>query len=77
MSSIDDPNEIIALEAMNGLKKVRIFQFYSNNLFFFKKKKVFKVIEESRISPILVNVCHRIKPAFDKVKKKCCTFTCY
>lgn len=48
MSSIDDQNEILALEAMNGLSKV------------------FKIVEESRISPILVNVCHRIKPAFDK-----------
>lgn len=49
MSSIDDTNEVIALEAMNGLSKV------------------FKIVEESRISPILVNICHRIKPAFDKV----------
>lgn len=48
MSSIDDTNETIALEAMNGLSKV------------------FKIVEESRISPILVNICHRIKPAFDK-----------
>jgi len=48
LSSIDDPNETIAMEAMNGLSKI------------------FAIVEESRMSPILVNICHRIRPAFDK-----------
>jgi hypothetical protein len=28
--------------------------------------KVFGIVEDSRIAPILVNICHRIRPAFDK-----------
>jgi len=48
MSSIDDPNDTISLEAMNGLAKV------------------FKIVQEERISPFLINICHRIRPAFDK-----------
>jgi len=48
LSSIDDQNEAIAMEAMNGLAKV------------------FAMVEDSRIAPILMNICHRIKPAFDK-----------
>eukprot|EP01125_Pyxidicula_operculata_P007550 TRINITY_DN2562_c0_g2_i2.p1 TRINITY_DN2562_c0_g2~~TRINITY_DN2562_c0_g2_i2.p1 ORF type:complete len:1126 (-),score=250.20 TRINITY_DN2562_c0_g2_i2:7-3384(-) len=27
--------------------------------------KVFKVVDETRIAPILINICHRIRPAFD------------
>ena len=28
--------------------------------------KVFELVEDSRISPIIINICHRIRPAFDK-----------
>jgi len=28
--------------------------------------KVFMIVEEERISPVLTNMCHRIRPAFDK-----------
>lgn len=28
--------------------------------------KVFDIVQDSRIAPILINTCHRIKPAFDK-----------
>ena len=48
MSCIDDKDETIALEAMNGLAKV------------------FDVINEERMSPLIINICLRIKPAFDK-----------
>jgi len=48
LCSIDDSNETIAMEAMNGLSKL------------------FAIVEESRMSPILVNICHRIRPAFEK-----------
>lgn len=48
MSSIDDSNETIAMEAMNGLSRV------------------FEMVEEQRMAPVLVNICHRIHPAFDK-----------
>eukprot|EP01103_Thecamoeba_quadrilineata_P020288 TRINITY_DN862_c0_g1_i1.p1 TRINITY_DN862_c0_g1~~TRINITY_DN862_c0_g1_i1.p1 ORF type:complete len:1309 (+),score=309.38 TRINITY_DN862_c0_g1_i1:1049-4975(+) len=48
MCSIDDANETLALEAMNGLAKI------------------FVLVDESRVSHILVNICHRIRPAFDK-----------
>jgi len=27
--------------------------------------KVFQVVDETRIAPVLINVCHRIRPAFD------------
>jgi len=27
--------------------------------------KVFQVIDETRIAPVLINICHRIRPAFD------------
>jgi hypothetical protein len=47
MSSIDDSNDDIALESMNGLAKL------------------FRVVEESRITPVLINICHRIRPSFD------------
>jgi hypothetical protein len=49
LCSIDDANESIAMEAMNGLAKV------------------FAIVQEERMSPILINICHRIRPAFDKV----------
>ncbi|PRP83406.1 hypothetical protein PROFUN_09434 [Planoprotostelium fungivorum] len=48
LSSIDDRDDNIAQQAMNGLAKV------------------FGMADEQRISPILVNICHRIRPAFDK-----------
>eukprot|EP01117_Protostelium_nocturnum_P011732 TRINITY_DN4276_c0_g1_i1.p1 TRINITY_DN4276_c0_g1~~TRINITY_DN4276_c0_g1_i1.p1 ORF type:complete len:1650 (+),score=410.28 TRINITY_DN4276_c0_g1_i1:183-5132(+) len=48
LSSIDDRDDNIAQEAMNGLAKV------------------FKMADDARVSPILVNICHRIRPAFDK-----------
>jgi len=32
--------------------------------------KIFKVVEESRISPILINIFHRIRPAFDNPNHK-------
>jgi len=48
MSSIDDSNEVIAKEAMNGLAKL------------------FAIVDDARISPILINICLRIKPAFEK-----------
>merc|ERR1712054_204983 len=48
MCSVDDENEVIALEAMNGLSKI------------------FELIDESRVAPILVMICHRIRPAFEK-----------
>jgi len=48
LSSIDDRDDNIAQQAMNGLAKV------------------FGMAAEERISPILVNICHRIRPAFDK-----------
>jgi len=48
MSSIDDQNEELAMEAMNGLSKV------------------FSIVEESRMAPIIINLCGRIKPAFEK-----------
>ena len=48
MSCIDDNNDTLALEAMNGLAKV------------------FAVVDEERMAPILINICLRIKPAFDK-----------
>jgi len=28
--------------------------------------RVFELVDEARVSPILVNICHRIRPAFDK-----------
>eukprot|EP00026_Physarum_polycephalum_P000352 Phypoly_transcript_00352.p1 GENE.Phypoly_transcript_00352~~Phypoly_transcript_00352.p1 ORF type:complete len:1660 (+),score=332.46 Phypoly_transcript_00352:97-5076(+) len=48
VSSIDDQDEVIAMESMLGLSKV------------------FGVVDESRVAPILVNICHRIRPAFEK-----------
>jgi len=48
MSAVDDRDDQIAMEAMNGLSKL------------------FQAIPEERIAPILINVCHRIRPAFDK-----------
>eukprot|EP01123_Difflugia_compressa_P007444 TRINITY_DN2025_c0_g2_i1.p1 TRINITY_DN2025_c0_g2~~TRINITY_DN2025_c0_g2_i1.p1 ORF type:complete len:585 (+),score=89.40 TRINITY_DN2025_c0_g2_i1:3681-5435(+) len=32
--------------------------------------KVFKVVDESRIAPVLINICHRIRPAFDNKNDK-------
>lgn len=49
LTSIDDHNESIAMEAMNGLAKI------------------FSIVEESRISPIIINICNRIRPAYEKV----------
>jgi len=48
MCSIDDQDQVIAMEAINGLSKI------------------FELVDESRVAPILVNICHRIRPAFDK-----------
>jgi len=48
VSSIDDQDEVTAMESMLGLSKV------------------FGVVDESRVAPILVNICHRIRPAFEK-----------
>lgn len=28
--------------------------------------KVFEIVEVERVAPILVNICHRIRPAFEK-----------
>ncbi|EGG22616.1 hypothetical protein DFA_04746 [Cavenderia fasciculata] len=47
-SSIDDSDEVMAMESMLGLSKI------------------FTVVDESRVAPILVNICNRIKPAFEK-----------
>lgn len=52
MSSIDDADETIAMEAMRGLSKI------------------FDLVEESRIAPTLVNICLRIRPAFEKPNPK-------
>jgi hypothetical protein len=30
-------------------------------------EQVFEAVDESRVAPILVNICHRIRPAFEKV----------
>ncbi len=49
VSSIDDQDEVIAMESMLGLSRV------------------FGIVDESRVAPILVNICHRIRPAFEKV----------
>jgi len=32
--------------------------------------KVFKVVDETRIAPVLINICHRIRPAFDNPNEK-------
>ena len=48
LTSIDDQNEILAMEAMNGLAKV------------------FELVDEERVAPVLVNICNRIRPAFSK-----------
>jgi len=48
VSSIDDVDEVIAMESMMNLSRV------------------FEVVDEARVAPILVNVCLRIRPAFDK-----------
>jgi len=32
--------------------------------------KVFKVVDESRIAPVIINICHRIRPAFDNPNPK-------
>jgi len=48
MCSIDAPDEVLAMEAMNGLTKI------------------FNVVHENCVAPILVNICHRIRPAFEK-----------
>eukprot|EP01107_Rhizomastix_libera_P012211 TRINITY_DN3023_c1_g1_i1.p1 TRINITY_DN3023_c1_g1~~TRINITY_DN3023_c1_g1_i1.p1 ORF type:complete len:1740 (-),score=488.09 TRINITY_DN3023_c1_g1_i1:24-5243(-) len=47
-SSIEDSNEIIAMEAMIGLAKF------------------IEDVDENKVSPILVNLCHRIRPIFEK-----------
>ncbi|EFA77696.1 hypothetical protein PPL_12305 [Heterostelium album PN500] len=47
-SSIDDADEVMAMESMLGLSKI------------------FTLVNESRVAPILVNICNRIKPAFEK-----------
>jgi len=48
LTSIDDQNEQVAMEAMNGLAKV------------------FSIVEDARISPIIINICNRIRPAYEK-----------
>lgn len=48
LTSIDDQNEIIAMESMNGLAKV------------------FELIDEERVAPVLINICNRVRPAFAK-----------
>lgn len=48
MCSIDSQDEIIAMEAMNGLARI------------------FELVDEACVAPILVNICHRIRPAFEK-----------
>src|SRR6185437_15005344 len=52
MSSIDDADESISMDAMRGLAKV------------------FDLVDESRVAPTLVNICLRIRPAFDKPNDK-------
>jgi len=47
MSAIDDKQDDVVLEAMNGLAKI------------------FRVVDESRMHAIIINVFHRIRPAFD------------
>ncbi|GAM28545.1 hypothetical protein SAMD00019534_117210, partial [Acytostelium subglobosum LB1] len=47
-SSIDDSDEVMAMESMLGLSKI------------------FTIVDEARVAPILVNICNRIKPAFEK-----------
>jgi len=32
--------------------------------------KVFKVVDETRIAPVLINICHRIRPSFDNPNEK-------
>jgi len=61
LTSIDDQNESIAMEAMQGLSKI------------------FAIVEESRMSPILVNVINRIRPAFEKENQeiRSAAFTMY
>jgi len=48
MCAIDNPDEALAMEAMNGLARI------------------FELVDERCVSPILVNICHRIRPAFEK-----------
>lgn len=48
VSYIDNADETLAMESMNGLSKV------------------FELVDEGRVAPTLVNLCHRIKPAFEK-----------
>jgi hypothetical protein len=48
VSYIDNADEVLAMESMNGLSKV------------------FELVDESRVAPTLINLCHRIKPAFEK-----------
>jgi len=52
MSSIDERDDNIAMEAMLGLARV------------------FDMVSEERIAPILINICNRIRPAFDKKHDK-------
>ncbi|KYQ89059.1 hypothetical protein DLAC_10285 [Tieghemostelium lacteum] len=47
-TSIDDQDEVIAMECMLGLSKI------------------FEIADEGRVAPILVNICNRIRPAFEK-----------
>eukprot|EP01132_Coremiostelium_polycephalum_P004092 gene4092-5120_t len=47
-SSIDDADEVIAMESMLGLSRI------------------FTIVDEARVAPILVNICNRIRPAFEK-----------
>jgi len=48
MCAIDNPDEVLAMEAMNGLSRV------------------FELVDERCVAPVLVNICHRVRPAFEK-----------
>jgi hypothetical protein len=41
--------------------------------------KVFAVVDETRMAPIIINICLRIKPAFEKVCVVCliCVYICF
>ena len=49
MDDKEDPEDLITLEAMNGLSKI------------------LGEIDESQIRPILINICLKIRPCFEKV----------
>jgi len=48
MCAIDNPDEEMAMAAMNGLSRV------------------FALVDERCVAPVLVNICHRVRPAFEK-----------